>query len=208
MALNDISQAVLNLKKDQVVALVKAELEAGTEVASILNKGLIASMDEVGRLFSAGEIFVPEMLLAAQAMKFGLETLRPFLVGEDTKPLGTVIIGTVKGDLHDIGKNLVAIMLEGAGFKVIDLGVDVEADSFINSVNENGADLVALSALLTTTMPAMRSCVASMKEKRLDAKVMVGGAPVTQDFADKIGAEGFAEDAASAVILARKLVGA
>ena len=159
-----------------------------------------------GSRFSAGEIFVPEMIVAAQAMKCGLDILRPLLVGADTEARGTVVMGTVKGDLHDIGKNLVGIMLESAGFNVIDLGVDVEADKFISVVREKGADLVALSALLTTTMPAMSACVAGLKEQGLDAKVMVGGAPVTQDFADKIGADGYAEEAPGAVALARKLV--
>jgi len=207
MALNDIYQAVLNLKKDQVAELVKAELAAGTAVGSILSEGLIAAMDEVGRRFSAGETFVPEMLLAAQAMKCGMDILRPVLLSAGSKVQGTVVIGTVKGDLHDIGKNLVAIMLEGAGFKVVDLGVDVEADGFISAARENRAGLVALSALLTTTMPAMRDSVASLKNQGVNARVMVGGAPVTQEFAKKIGADGYAADAPSAVTLARKLVG-
>ena len=206
MALNDVFQAVLSFNEAKVVELVKVELEAGTEVSTILNDGLIAAMDDVGQKFSAGELFVPEMLMAAQAMKGGLEVLRPLLAGEDTKPRGTVVIGTVKGDLHDIGKNLVAMMMEGAGFTVIDLGVDVEVEKFVAAAKENNADVVALSALLTTTMPAMESCVASLKEQGAGIKSMIGGAPVTQEFADKIGADGYAQDAPGAVALARSLV--
>ena len=207
MALNDIFQAVLEFNEAKVVELVKAELDAGGKVASILNDGLIAAMDQVGQKFSAGELFVPEMLMAAQAMKGGLEVLRPLLAGEDAKPRGTVVIGTVKGDLHDIGKNLVAMMLEGAGFQVVDLGVDVDVEKFVAAAKENNADLVALSALLTTTMPAMESCVASLKEQGVGVKSIIGGAPVTQDFADKIGADGYAQDAPGAVALARGLAG-
>jgi 5-methyltetrahydrofolate--homocysteine methyltransferase len=205
MALNDVFQAVLGFDESKVVELVKAELDAGTKVGVILNDGLIAAMDQVGQKFSAGELFVPEMLMAAQAMKGGLEVLRPLLSGADTKPRGTVVIGTVKGDLHDIGKNLVAMMLEGAGFTVVDLGVDVEVEKFVAAAKENDADLVALSALLTTTMPAMESCVASLKEQGVGVKSIIGGAPVTQDFADKIGADGYAQDAPGAVALARSL---
>jgi 5-methyltetrahydrofolate--homocysteine methyltransferase len=208
MAISDIFQAVLSFNEAQVVELVKAELDSGTEVGSILNDGLIGAMDEVGGKFSAGELFVPEMLMAAQAMKGGLEILRPLLTGEDTQSRGTVVVGTVKGDLHDIGKNLVSMMLEGAGFNVIDLGVDVETEKFVAAAKDHQADLVALSALLTTTMPAMESCVASLKEQGLAVKSMVGGAPVTQDFADKIGADGYAQDAPGAVALARELAGA
>jgi 5-methyltetrahydrofolate--homocysteine methyltransferase len=208
MATQDIFQAVLSFNEAQVVELVKAEVEAGADVSAVLNDGLIAAMDEVGNRFSAGELFVPEMLMAAQAMKGGLEVLKPLLADEGTESRGTVVIGTVKGDLHDIGKNLVAMMMEGAGFNVIDLGVDVDSDKFVSAAKENGANLVALSALLTTTMPAMETTVASLKEQGLTTKAMVGGAPVTQEFADKIGAAGYAQDAPGAVALARELVGA
>jgi len=206
MAIKDIFQAVLTFDEARVPDLVRAELEAGTEVEAVLNQGLIGAMDEVGRKFTEGDLFVPEMLLAAQTMKAGLELLRPLLADSDTKPKGTVVIGTVKGDLHDIGKNLVSMMLEGAGFKVVDLGVDVDADKFIEAARTNQAELVALSALLTTTMPAMGDIVAMLKEHGAGTKSMVGGAPVTQDFAEQIGADGYAQDAPGAVELARSLI--
>jgi 5-methyltetrahydrofolate--homocysteine methyltransferase len=208
MAIKDVFQAVFAFNETQVKEQVNAELAAGTEVVTILNDGLIAAMDQVGQKFSAGELFVPEMLMAAQAMKGGLEVLRPLLVGADAKPRGTVIIGTVKGDLHDIGKNLVAMMLEGAGFTVLDLGVDVDVEKFVAAAKESKADLVALSALLTTTMPAMESCVTSLKEQGVGVKCIIGGAPVTQEYADTIGADGYAQDAPGAVALARQLAGA
>ncbi len=208
MAISDIYQAVTEFNEARMAELVKAELAAGTEVSAILSEGLIAPMDEVGKRFSEGVLFVPEMLMAAQAMKAGLEVLRPLLAETDSKPAGTIVIGTVKGDLHDIGKNLVAMMLEGAGFNVIDLGVDVDVDRFVAEAEKNSADIVALSALLTTTMPAMEQAVAAFKERGLGVKTMVGGAPVTKDFADKIGAGGYAEDAPSAVELARRLAAA
>ena len=208
MALNDIYAAVLAFDEPKVKEFVQAELDAKTELDTILNQGLIGAMDEVGKLFSDGQLFVPEMLMAAQAMKGGLELLRPLLVESGSKPRGTVIIGTVKGDLHDIGKNLVAMMLEGAGFKVVDLGVDVEPGKFLDAAKANQADLVALSALLTTTMPSMEETVSSLKEQGAAIKSMVGGAPVTQEFADKIGADGYSQDAPSAVELARKLISA
>ncbi len=206
MAVQDIYQAVMEFKEAEVPGLVQAELDAGTEVQSILNDGLIGAMDEVGQKFSEGVLFVPEMLMAAQAMKAGLEVIRPLLSDSDAKPAGTIVIGTVKGDLHDIGKNLVAMMLEGAGFNVIDVGVDVDVDGFVKAAQENKAELAGLSALLTTTMPAMEQTVAAFKEQGLGVKVMVGGAPVTQAFADQIGAHGYSEDAPSAVALARQLM--
>ena len=206
MAVNDIYAAVLAFDEPKVKELVQAELDAKTEIDTILNEGLIGAMDEVGKQFSEGQLFVPEMLMAAQAMKGGLALLRPLLVETGSKPRGTVIIGTVKGDLHDIGKNLVAMMLEGAGFKVVDLGVDVDTGKFMDAAKENQADLVALSALLTTTMPSMEETVATLKEQGAAIKSMVGGAPVTQEFADKIGADGYSQDAPSAVELARRLM--
>ena len=206
MAVQDVYQAVMEFKDAEVPTLVQAELDAGTEVESILNDGLIGAMDEVGKKFSEGVLFVPEMLMAAQAMKAGLEIIRPLLSDSDAKPAGTIVIGTVKGDLHDIGKNLVAMMLEGAGFNVIDVGVDADADAFVKAARDNKAELAGLSALLTTTMPAMEQTVAAFKEQGLGVKVMIGGAPVTQAFADQIGASGYSEDAPSAVALARQLM--
>ena len=205
MSTTEIFNAVLDFDEDAVPQLVRDELEAGTQVDSILNDGLIAAMDEVGQRFSAGELFVPEMLMAAQAMKAGMEVIRPLLAEAGTAPKGTLVIGTVQGDLHDIGKNLVSMMLEGAGFKVVDLGVDVEPGKFVEAARESNADVVCMSALLTTTMPAMEATVKALVEG-ISCKTMVGGAPVTQDFADKIGANGYSEDAPSAVVLARQLI--
>jgi 5-methyltetrahydrofolate--homocysteine methyltransferase len=163
-------------------------------------------MDEVGERFSAGELFVPEMLMAAQAMKAGLELLKPHLGEGGGQSKGVVVIGTVKGDLHDIGKNLVAMMMEGAGFEVVDLGVDVESEAFVKRAAEKSADVIALSALLTTTMPAMESTVKAVKEAGMHTKTIIGGAPVTQAFAEQIGADGYSADAPGAVKLVKTLV--
>jgi 5-methyltetrahydrofolate--homocysteine methyltransferase len=178
--------------------------------ADILNQGMIAAMGEVGRLFEEGEYFVPEMLIAARAMQKGLEILKPHLTEADVQSPGKVAIGTVKGDLHDIGKNLVAMMLEGAAFEVIDLGTDVSPERFIQAVRDRGAQIIAMSALLTTTMPNMKNTIEALKEAGLrdKVKVMIGGAPVTQNYADQIGADGFAEDASRAVAKARSLLAA
>ena len=208
MAVKDIYQSVLEFDEAKVAELVQKEVDAGTDISTILNDALIAPMDEVGKQFSEGALFVPEMLMAAQAMKGGLGVLKPLLAETDAKPRGIIVIGTVKGDLHDIGKNLVAMMLEGAGFKIIDIGVDQDVESFLKAASENNADIVALSALLTTTMPAMETTVAFLKEKAAGIKTMVGGAPVTEDFAKKIGADGYGDDAPGAVELARKLIAA
>ncbi|MEW6489051.1 MAG: corrinoid protein [Thermodesulfobacteriota bacterium] len=208
MAIQDIFTAVMDFDEEGVPALVRKEIDAGSDVQAVLNDGLIAAMDEVGKRFSEGELFVPEMLMAAQAMKAGLEVIRPLLADTDAKPKGTLVIGTVKGDLHDIGKNLVSMMLEGAGFQVIDLGVDVETDTFLAAAAEHKADIVCMSALLTTTMPAMEATVKTIAEKGLQLKTMVGGAPVTDAFAKKIGATGYSEDAPGAVELARRLLAA
>jgi 5-methyltetrahydrofolate--homocysteine methyltransferase len=193
-----------------VVEEVQKALDAGIGPAEILNQGMIAAMGEVGRLFEEGEYFVPEMLIAARAMQKGLEVLKPFLTDADVQSPGKVAIGTVKGDLHDIGKNLVAMMLEGAAFEVIDLGTDVSPERFIQAVRENGAQIIAMSALLTTTMPNMKNTIEALKEAGLrdKVKVMIGGAPVTQTYADQIGADGFAEDASRAVAKARSLLAA
>ena len=208
MAIEDIYKAILEFDIEKVKALTQAEIDAGTDVDSILNDGMISAMDEVGRKFSEGVLFVPEMLRAAMAMKAGLEVLKPLLKGEAAASKGTVVIGTVKGDLHDIGKNLVAMMLEGAGFEVVDLGPDVDPQRFVEAAKEHDADVVALSALLTTTMPQMEATVAAIKEAGLGVKTIIGGAPVTQDFADQIHADGYSDDAPGGVELVRKLVGA
>jgi len=206
MAIEDIFEAVLTFNKAAAAEGVKAELAAGTDISIILDQGLIGALDVVGKKFSDGEMFVPEMLQAARAMKAGLEVLKPYLSSESIASKGTIIIGTVKGDLHDIGKNLVAMMMEGAGFNVVDLGVDVDADKFVKAASEHNADVLGLSALLTTTMPAMEDTVAAIKEAGLAVRTIIGGAPVTETFADQIGADGYSDDAPGAVELARKLM--
>lgn len=208
MSIKDIYAAVLDFDGDQVVKLVNQELDQGTNISTILNDGLIGAMDEIGERFSTGELFVPEMLLAAHAMKAGLDELKPHMAKGNTQTKGTVVIGTVKGDLHDIGKNLVAMMMEGAGFEVIDLGVDVETEQFIQIAQEHHADVICMSALLTTTMPEMEVTIKALKEQGLNYKTMVGGAPVTQEFADKVGADGYSADAPGAVEKARALLSA
>jgi 5-methyltetrahydrofolate--homocysteine methyltransferase len=206
MSIQDIFQSIVEFKGGEVAGLVRAEIEAGTDVSVILNKGLIGAMDEVGQQFSEGKLYVPEMLQAAQTMKAGLEVLRPKLVGAATKPRGTVVLGSVKGDLHDIGKNLVAMMLEGAGFRIVDLGVDVPPKRFLDAAKENRAHLVAMSALLTTTMPSMYETVALLKEAGVGARAIVGGAPVNRSYAEEIRADGYSSDAVGAVELAKNLV--
>jgi 5-methyltetrahydrofolate--homocysteine methyltransferase len=206
MSIKDVYQAVIDFDEDIMSDLIQKELDAGTDVQKLLQDGLISPMDFVGKQFSEGELFVPEMLLAAQTMKKGLEILKTKLADGGSSSTGTIIIGTVRGDLHDIGKNLVGMMLEGGGFEVIDLGVDVEPKAFVEAAKKNEAKIVGLSALLTTTMPAMEETVQALKEAGLEVKTMVGGAPVTKTFADKIGATGYSEDAPGAVELARRLV--
>lgn len=207
--LNEIFEGVMNGDQTTVPAKVQAALDAGIPPATILNDGMIAAMNQVGKLFEEGEFFVPEMLIAARAMQAGLAVLKPKLALADVKAAGRVVAGTVKGDLHDIGKNLVCMMLEGAGFEVIDLGTDVAPEKFVEVVKEGKADLVALSALLTTTMPNMKNTIDAMVAAgvREKAKVMIGGAPVTQNYADQIGADGYAPDASRAVALAKSLMG-
>jgi 5-methyltetrahydrofolate--homocysteine methyltransferase len=206
MTVQEIYDAVLAFDTEAAATKTQAELDAGTDIGEILNDGLISAMDEVGDRFANGDLFVPEMLRAAQAMKAGMELLKPHLSGEDHRRKGTMVIGTVKGDQHDIGKNLVAMMVEGAGFDVVDLGVDVSAEVFVNSARENNADVIALSALLTTTMPAMESTVKAVKTAGMGAKTIIGGAPVTQSFAEQIGADGFGADAPGAVKLVKQLL--
>jgi 5-methyltetrahydrofolate--homocysteine methyltransferase len=189
---------------------VQQALDEGIAPGRILNEGMIAAMGEVGQLFEEGEYFVPEMLIAARAMQGGLLILKPFLAEGDVHSPGKVVIGTVKGDLHDIGKNLVAMMLEGSAFEIVDLGTDVSPEKFVEAVQTSGADIVAMSALLTTTMPNMTAVIEALKEAGLrdKVKIMVGGAPLTQDYASKIGADGYAADANQAVASARALLSA
>ena len=206
MGIQDIYNAVLCYQIDTIPQIVKNEIDAGSDVATILNQGLIAPMDEVGRLFSEGQLFIPEMLMAAKTMKQGLEILKPLLTKAGEVSKATIVIGTVKGDLHDIGKNLVGMMLEGAGFQVIDLGTDVATDNFIRAVESQKVEVVALSALLTTTMPAMAEIVAALHKKAIPCKTIIGGAPVSQQFADQIGADGYSADAAGATQLVKQLL--
>ena len=187
---------------------VRKALEAGEEPAIILNQGMIAAMKEVGRRFEEGEYYVPEMLIAARAMQAGLSVLRPYLQQDEIQAAGKIVIGTARGDLHDIGKNLVIMMLEGAGFEVIDLGTNVSPEQFVEAVQEHQPDLVGISALLTTTMPAMEDIIQALDAAGLrpPVKVIVGGAPVTENFARQIGADGYSPDASRAVSLALSLV--
>ena len=189
---------------------VRQALDAGADPGAILRDVMVPAMDEVGRRYECGDYFLPEMLISARAMKEALAILRPMLIATDVRPAGRVVAGTVKGDLHDIGKNLVCMMLEGAGFEVTDLGVDVAPEKFVDAVRQGGVNLIALSALLTTTLPNMKVTIEQLKTQGLREKVgvMVGGAPVNDKLATEIGADGYAEDAAGAVALARRLVGA
>ena len=203
----EIYQNVIDGQAPEVEAGVKAALAAGVGAEEILNNALIAAMNEIGQRFEAGDLFVPEMLIAARAMQAGLKILKPALAKAEVKAAGKVAIGTVKGDLHDIGKNLVAMMLEGSGFEIMDLGVDVTPEAFVSAVR-NGAQIIGMSALLTTTMPSMESTLKALREASLreKVKVMIGGAPVTQDYANKIGADAFAPDASSATRIAHQLL--
>ncbi|HWQ46788.1 MAG TPA: corrinoid protein [Longilinea sp.] len=212
--MNSIVQKIFNGVVDGdtpgVQESVNEAIQTGLEAAAILNEGLIPAMAEVGRRFEEGEYFVPEMLISARAMKTGMAILQPLLVQNNIKAAGTVVIGTVKGDLHDIGKNLVSLMLEGAGFKVIDAGADIPAERFVEIVNTNQVDIVAMSALLTTTMTNMKATIEALETAglRKKVKVMIGGAPVTESYAQQIGADGYAADASRAVAVARQLVSA
>lgn len=205
-----IRSGIMDGDMQLVQSTVTAALEEGVPAPEILNEGLIKAMAEVGRLFEEGEYFVPEMLIAARAMKAGLAILKPKLIDADVKPIGKVAAGTVKGDLHDIGKNLVCMMLEGAGFEIVDLGTDVSPEKFLDAVKIQGVDVIAMSALLTTTMPNMKNTVDALVEAgvRDSVKVMIGGAPVTQAYADEIGADGYAPDASRAATMAKQLLGA
>jgi 5-methyltetrahydrofolate--homocysteine methyltransferase len=207
--LTQISESLQRGEDQQVAELTQQAIDAGVSAAEILNNGLLSGMDVVGQKFGANEIFLPEVLLSARAMNAGMDLIKPLLVADDVPSLGRVVIGTVKGDLHDIGKNLVGIMLKGAGFEVIDLGADVAADQFVETAKTEDASVVGLSALLTTTMSGMRDVVELVKSEGLEGKVkvIVGGAPVSQQFADDIGADGYGYDAANAVDLVKNLAG-
>lgn len=204
-----IYESILEGDMKTAPVLVQTALDAGIEPDVILNEGMIAAMGEVGRLFEDGDYFVPEMLISARAMQASLAVLKPHLVESGVEPIGTVVIGTVQGDMHDIGKNLVAMMLEGAGFAVVDLGVDVEAGNYVSAVEEHNAQLVAMSALLTTTMPKMKTTIEALRASGIgeETKIMIGGAPVTAEYAESIGADGYAADASQAATLAKALVG-
>jgi len=206
-SLQTLTEAIKAGKRKDAKAATEEALAANLDPQTIL-EALTAGMDDVGRRFKANEIFVPEVLVAARAMKTSMELLEPVLAASGIRPEFTVVVCTVEGDLHDIGKNLVAMMLKGANFKVVDLGTNVSADACIEAVREHGAQLVALSALLTTTMPAMKATVEAIRAAGLDSKVMIGGAPITEAFCQEIGADGYSPDAASAVDLARSLAAA
>jgi 5-methyltetrahydrofolate--homocysteine methyltransferase len=203
-----ISAALQAGKADQTKELVQGAIDEGASVADILEKGLISGMSVIGEKFKKNEVYVPEVLIAARAMNAGMSLLEPLLVEAGVKEKGIVVIGTVKGDLHDIGKNLVAMMLKGGGYKVVDVGIDVDPAKFVETAKSEGAQVMALSALLTTTMPQMENVIKAVKEAGISVKVMIGGAPVTQKYADEIGADGYAPDAASAVDLAQSLIAA
>jgi len=204
--LKALADAVIKGDQSTAVEITKTALAEGTSPKSVLEEGLIAGMNVIGGRFKKNEIYIPEVLIAARAMKMAMEVLEPELVKAGVEPVGKLMIGTVKGDLHDIGKNLVAMMLKGAGFEVVDLGIDVGPDKFVEKAKATGIQLIGMSTLLTTTMPSMEKTVKALKEAGISAKIMIGGAPVTQGYADKIGADGFAADAASAVDLAKSLV--
>lgn len=205
----DISSAVQRGKKKEVKPLVQQALEEGVEPSSILNKGLVPAMDVIGERFSAGEVFVPEMLIAARAMAAGVEVLKPYLAEEGAEPLGKAVIGTVRGDMHDIGKNLVRMMIESKGFEVTDLGVDVAPEQFVTFIQEHeDVDIVCCSSLLTTTMPAIKDTIAAIEAAGLrdQVKIMIGGAPVTQAYSDEVGADAYTPDAGAAAAKAVDLV--
>ncbi len=206
MAFDSLQQAVIAGEAEETARLVQQHLDEGLEALDILDNGLIAAMDDVGARFSAGELFIPEMLVSAEAMQEGLALLKPLLVAGSGGGKGTVVMGAVKGDLHDIGKNLVVLMLEGAGFTVVDLGNDIAPEDFVAAAKEHDAAAIGMSALLVTTMPQMKITVDKLREAGLATKAIVGGAPLTQAYADEIGADGYASDAPGAVVLCKALV--
>ena len=208
--LSALAENLMAGESGEVQKLTQEALDEGVPCSEILDEGLIKGMNVVGERFKNGEFFIPEVLMAAKAMHAGMDILKPLLVSSGVEPIGKVAIGTVKGDLHDIGKNLVAMMLEGAGFEVMDLGISVPPEKFVDAAEKGGANIVAISALLTTSMIGMEATVKALREAGMSDKVktMIGGAPVTQSFADRIGADGYARNAASAVDKAKELIGA
>ena len=204
--LKALAEAVIRGDPNTAVTITKQAIAEKMPAGDILKNGLIAGMDTVGLRFKNNEIYIPEVLIAARAMKMAMQVLEPELVKAGVKPVGKFVVGTVQGDLHDIGKNLVAMMMKGAGFEVIDLGVDVTSEKFVEKAKETGAQLVGMSTLLTTTMPKMEKTLKELRSAGLKTKVMIGGAPVTQNYADKIGADGYAADAATAVDVAKRLI--
>ena len=202
----EIKKIVIDGGDEEIIEAIQEALDSGVEVSDILNNGLIEAMNIIGPMMASGELFVPEVLMSAETMQVGLQYIKPLLQDSDIKVLGTIVIGTVEGDLHDIGKNLVAMMLDCAGFKVIDIGIDQSSEAFLEAAKENNADIIGMSALLTTTMPNMKRTVKLLNEKLPNAMMIVGGAPVSQEFADEIGADGYSEDASSAVILCKRLL--
>ena len=201
--LQALADAVIKGNQTESVRLTQEALDEGMGPKKVLEDGLIAGMNVIGVRFKANEVYIPEVLISARAMKTAMEVLEPQLVAAGVEPLGKALIGTVQGDLHDIGKNLVIMMLKGAGFNVVDIGVDVSPDVFIEKIKDSQVGIVGLSALLTTTMPAMEKTIQAIKEAGLDCKIMIGGAPITQKYADTIGADGYAADAATAVDVAK-----
>jgi len=206
--LENLKEMVVDGNHKGIEEQVQSAIDSGIDLNRIINDALSSAMDIIGKRFADGDIYVPEMLVSAMTMKLGLEKIKPLLTEDESETKGTILMCTVKGDLHDIGKNLVTMMLEGAGFKVIDLGVDVKIDKLLRTVKEEKADILGLSALLTTTMPEMHRVIEALEVEGLrdNVKVIVGGAPIDKKFADKIGADGYAKDAAEAVQLARELV--
>jgi 5-methyltetrahydrofolate--homocysteine methyltransferase len=206
--MNEIAENLVQGKNEVTKELVREALDEGLDAEKILREGLLTGMSIVGDKFKKGEFYLPEVILAARTMKTSMEVLRPILISKNVKSLGVVVMGTVKGDLHDIGKNLVNMMLEGAGFEVIDLGIDVPKEKFIQVIKERQPNILGLSALLTTTMPAMKGVITALENSGLRerVRVMVGGASITEEYADKIGADGYAREAASAVDKAKELL--
>ena len=204
--LEALAEALIKGDRNKVVELTQQAIDEGVSPEQILNDGLVAGMNVIGKRFKANEIYVPEVLIAARAMHGAMDVLEPKLAAAGVKPIGTVVLGTVKGDLHDIGKNLVGMMLTGSGLNVVDVGIDVPAEKFVEACKDSNAGVCAMSALLTTTMPQMSGIVKALKEAGIEIKTIIGGAPVTQNYADEIGADGYAADAASAVDVVKELI--